>query len=174
MLRPEKGKQMTALFVLVGVAVLILVTALMFKRRGGNAPPDEAWPVYAKKLLSPVEQILYFRLVKALPEDLVLAQVQLSRLIGIKKGHNFHTWNNRINRMSVDFVVCTKNASVIAAIELDDATHANVDRAAADTKKDRVLAAAGIRVIRWRANALPDDVSIQSAIRPLTVASASI
>lgn len=159
---------MIMLFVFVGVAVLILVTALKFKRRGDNAPLDEVWPVYAKKVLSQPEQILYFRLVKALPEGIVLAQVQLSQLIGIKKGHNSYTWNNRINRMSVDFVICNRDASIVAAIELDDATHANIHRMAADKKKDSALASAGIPVIRWHVNSLPDSVFIQSAIRPLT------
>jgi len=159
---------MAMLIVLICVVVLILVAKVMLKRRAGNAPVDEVWPVYAKKLLSQPEQILYFRLVKALPEGIVLAQVQLSRLIGVKKGHNRHAWNNRINRMSVDFVICNKDASIVAAVELDDATHASIYRTAADKKKDRALASAGIPVIRWHVNALPDGMSIQSAIRPQT------
>jgi len=45
-----------------------------------------------------------------------LAQVQVSRVLGVKSGHKFHEWNNRINRLSYDFVVCAKDASVLAAI----------------------------------------------------------
>ena len=59
------------------------------------------------------DQVLYHRLVKALPEHIVLAQVQVSRVLGVKKGFDFRAWNNRINRLSYDFVVCAKDASVV-------------------------------------------------------------
>jgi len=42
---------------------------------------------------------------------MVLAQVQLSRVLGVKKGFNPREWNNRINRMSYDFVVCSSSTS---------------------------------------------------------------
>ncbi|MFZ2629366.1 MAG: DUF2726 domain-containing protein [Rugosibacter sp.] len=44
-------------------------------------------------------------------------------MLGIKKGNNYQAWLNRINRMSADFVVCNKDSSIVAVIELDDATH---------------------------------------------------
>jgi len=69
---------------------------------------------------------LYHRLVKALPNHIVLAQVQVSRVLGVKKGFRVHEWNNRINRLSYDFVICDKAATVIAAIELDDKSHEGV------------------------------------------------
>jgi hypothetical protein len=102
--------------------------------------------------------------VKALPEHIVLAQVQLSRALGVKKGFNFHEWNNRINRMSYDFLVCAKDSAVLAAIELDDRSHESSARVAADAKKERASAAAGIPLIRWNVKALPDDDAIRSAV----------
>lgn len=39
--------------------------------------------------------------------------------------------HNRINRMSVDFVVCNKDPGIVAVIELADATHQRKDRQAA-------------------------------------------
>jgi hypothetical protein len=91
------------LLFLVVVALLLL---FVLKAKGGAG--DGVWPYYAKKPLSQPEQILYFWLIGALPEHIVLAQVQLSQLLGVKKGHNFQSWHNRINRMSVDFVVATR------------------------------------------------------------------
>src|SRR4051812_4861762 len=105
------------------VVVTIVVVAVIVKAREG--PPDGEWPYYSKRPLSPPEQVLYFRLVKALPEHIVLAQVQLSRFLGVKKGHSAQAWLNRINRMSADFVVCQKDATVVAVIELDDVSHGN-------------------------------------------------
>src|SRR5262245_27505507 len=48
--------------------------------------PDRPWPFYAKRPLTQVEQVLYHRLVKSLPEHIVLAQVQVSRVLGVKRG----------------------------------------------------------------------------------------
>lgn len=78
----------------------------------------------------------------------MLAQVQVSRVLGLEKGFNFHAWNNRVNRMSYDFVVCAKDARVVAVIELDDKTHELPDRAWNDEKKDRASASAGVRMVR--------------------------
>jgi very-short-patch-repair endonuclease len=152
-----------ALIVLLLVVVVAVVVFLAFlKAKGQGGIGDLAWPFYAKKPLSQPEQVLYFRLVQALPEHIILAQVQLSRLLGVKKGNNYQAWFNRINRMSADFVVCNKDSSIVAVIELDDATHQKEDRQAADAKKDKALASANVRVIRWQAKAIPDVANIQS------------
>ncbi len=149
------------LIVLVFVIIAIIV-ALKAKSQAGSG--SEIWPFYAKKPLSPPEQILYFRLIEALPEYIILAQVQLSRLLGVKKGHNSLSYLNRINRMSADFVVCNKDSSIVAVIELDDSTHEKADRQAADAKKDKALEAAEIKIIRWQAKSMPDISTIKSAL----------
>jgi hypothetical protein len=148
------------ILVLIGVVALALLASRRSLSDGG------AWPYYAKKPLSAVEQILYFRLVNALPDRIVLAQVGLSRLLGVKKGNNYAVWFNRISRMSVDFVICAKDSSILAVIELDDASHSREDRRAADAKKDRALTAAGLQIIRLHANALPDEAAIKALIEP--------
>lgn len=130
---------------------------------------DEVWPYYAKRPLSHVEQILYYRLIQALPQHMVLAQVSLSRLLGVQRGHPHLTWFNRINCMSADFVVCGKDASVVAVIELDDASHRLDERIKADAKKDKALASAGISVVRWPVKPMPDVAAIQATLHPLFV-----
>jgi hypothetical protein len=102
----------TSLIVLVALALLILGILVALKRRGAVGTSAEAWPFYAKRPLTAPEQILYFRLVRALPDHIVLAQVQVSRVLGVKKGFGFNHWSNRINRLSYDFVVCSNDASV--------------------------------------------------------------
>ena len=137
----------------------------MLKNQGKTRKDDDgSWPFHAKKLLSQPEQVLYHRLVSALPDHVVLAQVQLSRVLGVKKGFKFHKWNNKISQMSLDFLVCQKDSSAVAAIELDDRTHTREVRQEADARKSRALAAAGIPLIRWQATALPDQGAIQAAI----------
>src|SRR6266853_1834825 len=149
------------------VVILLIFALVVFlailKRRNRLAAGSRPWPFYVKRLLTQPEQVLYHRLVKSLPNHVVLAQVQMSRVLGVKKGFNFHQWNNRINRMSYDFVVCTKDSTVVAAIELDDKSHESSSRAETDKKKEKATSSAGVRLIRWHVKALPDKADIQAA-----------
>jgi Protein of unknown function (DUF2726) len=154
------------MFVLAAFIVLAALAAASAVRKRvaeAEADDDKPWPFYPKRPLSQPEQVLYHRLVEALPEHIVLAQVQLSRVFGVKKGFNARGWLNRINRMSFDFVVCLKDATVVAAIELDDRSHESADRIQADIKKSRAASAAGIRLVRWNVKGLPDGADIRHA-----------
>ena len=155
----------TSLLILIALVFVALLAVVLVaaKRRAGSGSPEGRWPFYAKRPLSAPEQVLYHRLVKALPEHIVLAQVQVSRILGVKKGFKFSEWNNRINRLSYDFVVCSKDATVLAAIELDDKSHEAEDRANTDRKKEKATAAAGVKLVRWHVKALPDETAIRAA-----------
>jgi hypothetical protein len=159
---------MNSIFLLVIVVVAVVAILAVVKAKSQSGVGDDVWPFYAKKPLSQPEQVLYFRLVQALPDYIVLAQVQLSGLLGVKKGNNYQAWFNRINRMSADFVVCKKDSSIVAVIELDDATHQKEDRQAADAKKDKALSSADIRVVRWQVKSIPDITAIRAAFMPNT------
>ena len=139
-------------------------TLVVLRARSQNTLPAGRWPFSLRRPLSEPEQVLYYRLCHALPDHLVLAQVGLSRFLTVKKGHDPRSWHNRINRMCVDFLVCNKDASVIAAIELDDASHQRPDRVSADEKKERALDAAGVRLLRWSVDAMPDEAAIHAAL----------
>ena len=153
-----------SVYVFFALAVVLAIVAILFlKMRGASSAGDGPWPYYAKKPLSVPEQVLYHRLISALPDHIVLAQVQVSRVLGVKKGFSFNEWNNRINRLSYDFVVCGKDSTVLAAIELDDKSHDGKARADTDAKKDKATAAAGVRLIRWNVTALPDQKAIRAA-----------
>jgi len=143
----------------------ILIAVVLFIYGKGKRKKEfglTKWPYYPKKPLSVPEQVMYFRLIKALPEHIVLAQVALSRILGVEKGQNFGEWFNRINRMSADFVICEKDASVIAVIEIDDASHQKADRQVADAKKEKALGSAGIRIVRWQSRDIPDEATIKA------------
>jgi hypothetical protein len=76
-------KTASLLLALVFVAIFV---AMLASRKRGRDSTDHDWPFYAKKPLSPPEQVLYHRLVKALPEHIVLAQVQRLERWGSRKG----------------------------------------------------------------------------------------
>ncbi|MBL8199766.1 MAG: DUF2726 domain-containing protein [Chromatiales bacterium] len=154
------------ILILLALVILILVVVAAMKS-GAKGSDKGPWPFYARKPLTVPEQVLYFRLLKAFPDNIVLAQVGLSRMLGVKKGNNFRTWTNRIDRMSADFVICRKDSSIIAVIELDDASHTKPQRKIADAKKDQALGAAGIPIFRWQAKELPDEGSLRSTLGPL-------
>jgi very-short-patch-repair endonuclease len=149
---------------LVMAAVLVIAAAVFIKKRRLTPSDDKPWPYYLKKPLTDPEQVLYHRLMKVLPDHMVLAQVQLSRLLGVKRGESFATWHNRINQKSVDFVVCRRDSSVIAVVELDDSTHNRPSRQNADAQKDKALASAGVKVVRWAVTSLPDEAAIREIL----------
>jgi very-short-patch-repair endonuclease len=152
--------KISTIVILLIFAIVVFLPVLIKRGQrtvGGSSP----WPFYVKRLLTQPEQVLYHRLVKSLPNHVVLAQVQMSRVLGVKKGFHFHEWNNRINRMSYDFVICDKAATVIAAIELDDKSHENDRRKDTDAKKNRATTDAGLRLVRWHVKSLPDELTIQ-------------
>jgi hypothetical protein len=153
------------LFTLVLLMLMFAVALGGTKRRSlRNAVFHGPWPYYSKRPMSRPEQVLYHRLLAALPDHIVLAQVQVSRILGVKRGYNFHVWNNRINRLSYDFVICANDSTVLAVIELDDSSHDSRARIATDSRKEKATADAGMRFIRWNVNALPDIATIRAAI----------
>ncbi|HEY8881060.1 MAG TPA: DUF2726 domain-containing protein [Roseateles sp.] len=107
------------------------------------------------------EQAMYFRLRRALPGHVVLAQVAFSALLTTKDRPTRATFDRKV----ADFVLCDKAFSVLCAIELDDSTHRG--REQRDASRDAMLRKAGIAVLRFKH--VPDaDVLIQavSKIRP--------
>jgi hypothetical protein len=132
---------------------------LFTKGRGGQGA--DHWPVFPKKVLSPVEQQLYQRLLYAFPDHVVLAQVAYSQLFGVKKGENFTGIWNRYNRLSADFVLCHKDFRIAAILELDDRSHDNPSRMDADRRKAAICAAAAVPLHRLNVNPLPNETELR-------------
>ena len=126
----------------------------------------EHWPVFPKRLLTPVEQQLYQRLICAFPDHVVLTQVSCSQLVGVKKGENFTAIWNRYNRLTADFVLCSKDFRTLAVIELDDRSHDAPARQDADRRKALLFESAGIPLHRFNVNPLPDERELRSIIEP--------
>jgi LPXTG-motif cell wall-anchored protein len=74
------------------------------------------------------------------------------------------TERERVLQLSVDFVVVRRDTSIVAAIELDDASHDRTDRREADARKTHALNSAGIQLVRWQARSLPDLPAIAAAL----------
>src|ERR1700733_6385989 len=105
------------------LAVLALVAAKLKPRDGLFAQP---WPLEAKRqILTERERALYQRLVQTLPKHIVLAQVQLLQILNFQRGRRTQAILNRISQLSIDFLIINPDTSIVAAVELDDSTHAS-------------------------------------------------
>lgn len=135
----------------------------------GQYASEEKWPFYPSYAMTRNEQQLYWKLTSALPDYIVLAQVQASRILKIKKSANPQYWFNRVNRMSYDYVICHKNSYPLAVIELDDSSHERAERQEADSRKNKILNDAGLTLFRWQQQTIPDSAAIAELIRQIDV-----
>lgn len=154
---------MKPVWLLFGLLLLIGVVVRAAKRHRKSRAADlsSRWPLEAKhQVMSDRERVLFGRLREALPGHVILAQAQLIQLLNFERGARTQTLFNRICQLSVDFVVLNPDTSILAAIELDDATHERADRRDADARKTHALQSAGVRLIRWNAKTIPDSPAI--------------
>lgn len=158
------------LWILVVVAIAA-VALLKPRRRSSRSTLDRPWPLEAPAtLLSQPEQVLYRRLVQALPEHIVLTQVQLLRTVRFKRGVLNRNILNRISQLSIDFLILNSDTSIVAAVELDDSSHQRADRQWADERKTHALESAAIPLLRWNVRKLPDVPAIGAALTNLRAA----
>ncbi len=150
------------------LAVAFLAIAVIGKLRPGSRSSHSGGiaPYVPKTPLSEPEQTLFIRLMEALPERVILAQVAMQTLVGIKKKNNpkWQTQFNEINQKHVDFVVCRPDFSVEAIVELDDSTHQRTNRIKSDVVKDVAFSAINYPLIRFHVRHMPSVEEIREAI----------
>lgn len=151
---------MKTLVPLIIFAMIAIAFLAALRRKPGEVATIGEPPYFARKPLTEIEQVLYFRIREALPDCIVLSQVAMPALIGVKQVQGRQAAFNRIQAKYVDYVVCLPDFTVVAVVELDDMTHTRPDRVRADTTKDTALRLAGHPIIRIKAHAMPttDDL----------------
>ena len=148
-------------FIFIGVLKYIEKKVDRSRKNKGGGKEDEdlknieKLPFFKKALVTPSEVKLFSLLVEACPNHFIFTQVVLSQLVGIPKDKNYMANFNRISRMSLDFVICDPALNTVLVIELDDPTHDRAKRKAQDLKKDSILGAAAIRIVRIRVESVP-------------------
>ncbi|AZP12368.1 DUF2726 domain-containing protein [Undibacterium parvum] len=126
------------LFFIFVAAIAIAIIAKKLKAKTATAL------IKAKIPLTKNEQPMFFRLVEAFPDQIVLAQVAFSALVTTKE----RAARNTFDRKVADFVICNKAFEVQAVIELDDASHKG--RELQDEKRIASLLQAGHKVLRYK------------------------
>jgi hypothetical protein len=145
---------------LLVILVVIALLAIWLGLKSGIPYPYTPKPVMTKS-----ELILYHRLLQALPEYRVLAQVQLSSFLKVGGGKDRMAALNRVLQKSADFVICADDASVRVIVELQDATHERPDRAKSDEFKRKAFKAAGLPFVEFHVKKMPSIEEIRRAVR---------
>lgn len=155
-----------ALGVLLAFVLLVVAVGFIREIRRGSIRQVDSWPLEARPVFTEREQVFYQRLAGAYPDYIVLAQVALSQLIRVKYGTpNWRSIFARYSQLVADFVVCREDFSVVAVIELDDASHTRPDRRDADQRKTKAVEAAGLRLVRIPAGPIPSQFQLQTALQ---------
>lgn len=133
---------------------LALAERLARKSRTGAG----RWPVYARPILTEAERGFYARLRSAVPQYAVLCQVQIGQFVEVRDAKRRQEVRNRYDRLTADFVLCSEDFRALLVIELDDSSHDRSAQRTRDAKKDAVLAAAGVPVLRFRGTPSVDRI----------------
>lgn len=156
------------IFLILMLLIIFVIVILVMTKKGKSTKEktNGALPYFRKKtLLNEKEQVLFPRLIKAMPTCYVMTQVRLADIVGVKKGvANWQAWQNKITQKSVDFVICDKSFAVLVCIELDGKTHTQEDRQKADRSKDDALKVAGIQILRIEASKIPSIEEIKALL----------
>jgi len=141
--------------ILLLLLIIVFLALALFKKKDGKGPVD--FPYQSKDVLcSPAESSFLGALDKIVGKRYrIFAKVRLADIIDVQKGLSVSARQSAFNRIAgkhVDFIVCHANdLSIVGAIELDDKTHRGRGRHERDQFLDRTLKAAGLSVIRIKA-----------------------
>ena len=157
----------------LAAALVLLVTFLAGRRRrapaqrhGKKEALDHALthtPVPAR-VLTVAERQAHTLLRQAMPGYLVLAQVPLSRFLSVKT--NQSEWLQAISGLSADLLLCDSGSRVLAVIDVRTTKLSDNSRRRHE-RMTTLLRKAGIKVLSWQADALPDVALARHQLLPL-------
>lgn len=170
---------MTLLLIICAVAIFILIRSQAKNRAVSPPKSTEADELekssskryyYSRKdsVMTPIESRFFNRLVNIAGHKYhVFPQIHLSSLLKNETWGKYHKLAfQRINRRSVDFVLCDKQTmKTVYAIELDDSTHNNPKRRARDQIVEEMLAEGGVPLVRLRHPNKLSDTEIVNILR---------
>ncbi|HYD80173.1 MAG TPA: DUF2726 domain-containing protein [Paucimonas sp.] len=145
----EPAKAALIIFSLLAIGAVV---AYLKSRKS----PDDHHAYVRRRPMKSYEQALYWRLVKTLPEHVVLAQVAMKKCVSTK-GPNAAA----LAHESLDFVICNKAMRILAVIEIEDESRPMSDyRQKVEQLKEEALDAAGINLIKCSPTGLLSEAYI--------------
>lgn len=143
---------MELLILVVGIVIVISVVGTVIDKKYQSKSPVYT---YARKdaIMTTVEAAFYSRLLSVAGDKYyIFPQIHLSALLRNQtKGRYWKAAFQRINRTSVDYVLCDKETMrPVYAVELDDSTHDAPKRRARDTGVEKMFIDVGMPLVRFR------------------------
>lgn len=165
----------TVILLLIALVLLVVLGKAKQTKKTSIKDTEERWPFASKQIMTDREQAMFHRLRESLPAQfIILGQVDMKSALRIKSRNTkiIRRWLGVISQKILDFVVCAPDTSIIAVIELDDASHNQPGRKEADDTKERALKDAGIKFLR--VNNIPNVDQIQKVfgIQPVQMRAA--
>jgi Protein of unknown function (DUF2726) len=159
------------------LAVLVLAVLVLRGRRSAPATAARsgrglealdtviAWPPEPTRVLTATERRVFQLLREELPEYLVLAQVPLSRFLRVPTRHSYNEWLRRAGHLCADLLICDSSTQVIAVVDIRRLSSSPNERAQKrHDRMDRVVRAAGVRVLAWYEETLPPRDKIRELV----------
>lgn len=149
------------LVVVVATVICLCVFRLLGNRKRYSTKHYQCIP-----LLTEREQDFFWRLKTAVRDDLVIApQVVFGAFIKVKataltdKNHARHV----VAHNRCDFLLCDKKLKPVALVEVDDSTHNSGKAKAKDRRRDELMKAVGVSVLRYRK--MPEPAQIRKDLK---------
>lgn len=137
----------------IPLVIVACVGAIVLYRVLGNRKRYSTKHYQCIPLLTEREQDFFWRLKEAVRDDLVIApQVVFGAFIKVKataltdKNHARHV----VAHNRCDFLLCDKKLKPVALVEVDDSTHNSAKAKAKDRRRDELMKAVGVSVLRYR------------------------
>jgi Protein of unknown function (DUF2726) len=165
----------TAAIALTAALVLLLSVVIMRRRplRSRNRPSHDdsldtvaSWPPEAARVLTAAERKAFEIVSKALPAQMVLAQVPLSRFLRVPTRHSYSQWVSRVGCLNADLLICDPGSRVLAVVDIRPANQSARGRQR-HARMSRVLRAAQISVLTWPETSLPSIAEVRTQMIPL-------
>jgi very-short-patch-repair endonuclease len=148
----------------------LLAILRLFSVRTGRAEATSDEMPYRMRddFLSPAERSFLGVLQQAVGDSAVICpKVRLADLLFVVDWQQNRAAANRIDRKHVDFVLCDPDRlQPQCAIELDDKSHQRANRQERDEFVERALAAAGLPLVRVKAQAHYNVRALADELRP--------
>jgi hypothetical protein len=124
------------------------------------------WSLIGRPALTDREQILQRRLATMYPDHVIFTQVPLSQLMDILPATKERSPNlDRLNTFVADFVLCRRDFSIVAVIELADSAGAPLKRRDVKTLKTNAVESAGLRLVRIGTGPIPSQAQIRRILQ---------
>jgi len=124
------------------------------------------WSLIGRPTLTDRELILHRRLATMYPDYVIFTQVPLSQLMEILPATKERSPNpDRLNQVVADFVLCRRDFSIVAVIELADSANAPLNRRDVETLKTNAVESAGLRLVRIGAGPIPSQAQIRRILQ---------